>query len=153
VQLRPLCPADEVEVVAGWGDVVARRGELIAVTGLAGFAAVDGDAVLGVVTYSNRSDGCEIVTLEAYRRRCGVGRALVDAVATVARDAGCARLWLVTTNDNTDAQAFYRATGFSVVAVRRGAVDAARRTLKPSIPVTGHGGVAIRDEIELHRPL
>lgn len=153
MELRPLGPADAARVVAGWDEAVARRGELVPVAGLPGFAAVDGAEVLGVVTYATRADGCEIVTLEVRRRRCGVGRALVDAVAPVARESDCTHLWLVTTNDNTEARAFYAAIGFSVVAVRPGAVDEARRTIKPSIPRTGHGGIPIRDEIELHRPL
>ena len=74
------------------------------------------------------------------------------AAELAARDAGCARLWLITTNDNEDALAFYRARGFTVTAIHRGAVDAAR-VLKPSIPLTDPRGVPIRDEIELARDL
>ena len=36
-----------------------------------------------------------------------------------------------------------------VTAVRRGAVDAARRDLKPGIPLHDEHGNPIRDEIEL----
>ncbi len=153
MQLRALDPADLPLVVGGWGDAVARRGELVPVAGLPGFVAIEGTEVVGVVTYAVRDDGCEVVTLEALRPRAGVGAALVEAVAATARAAGCARLWLVTTNDNEGALAFYARTGFTVVAERPGAVDEARRTVKPSIPGTGHGGVPIRDEIELARPL
>ena len=51
-----------------------------------------------------------------------------------------------------DALAFYRARGFTVTAIHRGAVDAAR-VLKPSIRLTDPRGVPIRDEIELARDL
>lgn len=153
MEIRALGPADAPLVVAGWGEAVARRGELVAVAGLPGFAAVDGDEVVGVVTYAKRSDGCEVVTLEAFRPRTGVGRRLIEAVADAARASGCERLWLVTTNDNLGALAFYAALGFAVTAERPGAVDEARRTIKPSIPETDHDGIPIRDEIELARPL
>jgi hypothetical protein len=55
----------------------------------------------------------------------------------------------VTTNDNTHARRWYGARGFVVTEVRPGAVDEARRTLKPSIPERGAGGVLISDEIEM----
>jgi hypothetical protein len=77
----------------------------------------------------------------------------VAAVAESARRAGCHGLWLVTTNDNTGACAFYGATGFALVALRPGVVDVARRTLKPAIPELGHDGVPIRDELEYRRCL
>ena len=57
-------------------------------------------------------------------------------------------IWLVTTNDNVDALRFYQRLGFRLRALRAGAVDDARRDLKPSIPVE-HDGIAIRDELEL----
>jgi RimJ/RimL family protein N-acetyltransferase len=56
---------------------------------------------------------------------------------------------VVTTNDNVRAQRFYARLGFKVVEIRRGAVDEARRTLKPTIGVLGEGGIRISDEIEL----
>jgi ribosomal protein S18 acetylase RimI-like enzyme len=153
VEVRPIGPDDAPLVAARWGDAVARRGELVPLADLAGFAAVEGDEVVGVVTWAVRDDGGEVVTLEAFRPRGGVGRRLLAAVAEAARLAGADRLWLVTTDDNRGALAFCGALGFTVAAVRPGAVDTARRTLKPSIPEVGHDGVAIHDEIELHRPL
>jgi hypothetical protein len=35
-----------------------------------------------------------------------------------------------------------------LIAVHRGAIDEARR-VKPEIPLTGHDGIAIHDELEL----
>jgi len=59
-------------------------------------------------------------------------------------------VWLVTTNDNADALAWYERRGFRVVDVRVGAVDRARETLKPSIPKHNQeNGLPISDEIEL----
>ncbi len=45
------------------------------------------------------------------------------------------------------------AGAFHLVAVRYGAVDLARRTLKPQIPLTGNHGIPIRDEVELAQDL
>ena len=78
----------------------------------------------------------------------GYGSRLLDAVSRVAREAGCSRLWLITTNDNDRAIGFYLAHGFEVVEVREGAIDASRK-LKPSIPLVNELGVPIRDEIEM----
>jgi hypothetical protein len=64
---------------------------------------------------------------------------------------GCARLWVITTNDNVDALRFYQRRGFRLAAVHRGAVDDSRSRLKPEIPVTGAYGIPLRDEIELEK--
>ncbi len=66
----------------------------------------------------------------------------------MARSASQPRLWLVTTNDNTDALAFYQRRGWDLVAVHRRAVDDAR-SLKPGIPSLGKGRIPIRHELEL----
>jgi RimJ/RimL family protein N-acetyltransferase len=87
-------------------------------------------------------------------RGAGVGTSLLDAVAQIACDElGCTRLRAITTNDNERALAWYRKKGFNVVEVREGAVDAARRDLKPSIAETNEVGVHIGSEIELERGL
>jgi hypothetical protein len=61
-------------------------------------------------------------------------------------------MWLVTTNNNADAIAFYQALGWQQVAVHAGAVDRARH-LKPEIPALDERGRPIRDEIEFERLL
>jgi len=47
---------------------------------------------------------------EAFRRR-GIGRALVERLASLARDAGCYGMWVVTDDDNDAARATYEGTG------------------------------------------
>jgi hypothetical protein len=59
------------------------------------------------------------------------------------------RVWLITTNDNLRARAWYGRRGFRLVRVDEGAVDRAR-VLKPAIPPTNAtNGLPIRDELEL----
>ena len=69
-----------------------------------------------------------------------------------ARDAGCTRLRVVTTNDNVDALRFYQRRGFRMARLRPGAVDRSRALLKPTIPETGDYGIPLSDELELVSP-
>jgi GNAT superfamily N-acetyltransferase len=141
-----------------WGiPVVARLGELVDPTGLPGFVALLDGQPAGLVTYAVRGDECEVVTIRSLREGRGVGRALLDAVRDAATDAGCARLWLITTNNNVRALELYQRWGMEIVALHRHAVSAARR-LKPSIPERDAKGIPIAHELELelrlrpHRP-
>jgi GNAT superfamily N-acetyltransferase len=132
---------------------VARRGELVDALARPAVVAFDAGAVAGVLTYDVVGDSCEILTLHAARQWSGVGSALVAMVARLAAAAGCRRLWVLTTNDNVDALRFYQRRGFRLSDIRYGAVDQARRTLKPQISMTGNYGIPIRDEIELAQDL
>ena len=128
---------------------VARRGEIVRpIEHPMLIAEADGEPA-GLLTYQVTGDDCEVITLHATSQWQGAGSALIAAVREVARERGCRRLWVVTTNDNVDALRFYQRRGFRLSAVRSGAVDAARRTLKPEIPEIGDHGIQLRDEIEL----
>ena len=59
----------------------------------------------------------------------------------------------MTTNDNLSALRFYQRRGFRLVKIWPGAVDAARKSLKPTIPQVGQNGIPIHDEIDLCRML
>jgi ribosomal protein S18 acetylase RimI-like enzyme len=52
----------------------------------------------------------ELAVDEAFRRR-GIGRALVERLAALARDAGCYGMWVVTDDDNRAARVTYERTG------------------------------------------
>ncbi len=119
---------------------------------LAGLLATDAREPVGLLTYTISGGSCEIVTIDAMPEGQGVGSLLIEAVVDAARSASCARLWLITTNDNERALGFYRTHGFEVVAVHEGAVVASRK-LKPSIPLVNEAGVPIQDEIEMERRL
>ena len=120
---------------------------------LPGFVALAGESEpAGLLTFAIEGDACEIITLNSLRAGIGVGSALIQAAAEVARAEGCRRLWLMTTNDNLSALGFYQRRGLRLVAVRPGAVDAARQ-LKPEMPLIGSNGIPLRDEIELELPL
>jgi len=129
------------------GRLQARRGELLDVLALPGFVAeTDGERV-GLLTYRLDDEGCEVAVLVALRRQGGIGSALLDALRAEVGES--ARLWVVTTNDNLDALRFYQRRGFVLRALRPGAVDEARRSLKPHIGRVGEHGIPLRDELEL----
>jgi ribosomal protein S18 acetylase RimI-like enzyme len=154
IEVRPLADSDRswaVHVGAeSWSTpVVARLGELVDPTQLPGFIALLDGRRAGLASYAVRGNECELVTIRSLREGHGVGRALLDAVRDAAIDAGCTRLWLITTNDNLRALELYQRWGMEIVAFHRHAVTEARRHLKPSIPERGTHGIPIAHELEL----
>ena len=157
IQIRPPSAQDRPWVVQfiaeHWGsetvvvhDAVYRPAEL------SGWVAWSANARVGLLTYHLDEAGCEIVTLNSLRSGQGVGTALVAAARQTALEAGCRRLWVVTTNDNLRALRFYQKRGFRLVAVCPGAVERSRR-IKPEIPLVGADGIPLCDEIELEMRL
>jgi GNAT superfamily N-acetyltransferase len=127
---------------------MARKGELLDVLDQELLIAERDGTQAGVLAYRRSADGsCELFFIEASVRWTGAGSALVEELVRIVGPGR--RVWLVTTNDNLDAIRFYQRRGFRLCEVRPGAVDAARRALKPGIPEIGNHGIAIRDEIEL----
>jgi ribosomal protein S18 acetylase RimI-like enzyme len=153
-RVRPLRP-DEREWVRSlmqerWGDErVVGHGFVWRPAELDGFVAQDDDGErVGLLTFDVREDAFEIVTVDAFRDREGIGSALMLTAIERAHASAHARVVVMTTNDNQPAMAFYEQLGFRVVEVREGAVEASR-AIKPSIPLIGVGGVPITDEVLL----
>jgi ribosomal protein S18 acetylase RimI-like enzyme len=80
-------------------------------------ATVDGADVgfVSGVEITHPDKGTEMFVYElgvdAGHRRRGIGRALVDALAELARERGCYGMWVTTESDNAAALATYRAAG------------------------------------------
>jgi ribosomal protein S18 acetylase RimI-like enzyme len=152
--LLPFAPDDRawvrqmVRELWGADYVVSRGGTIHYPHTLPGFMAMHAEERAGFITYHIEGDQCEIVTLDSLRPSIGIGAALIAAVKDGARAAGCARVWLITTNDNTHALRFYQKRGFMLAALHRNAIAEARK-LKPQISLLGNDGIPIRDEIEL----
>ena len=154
VVVRPLSTDDHHwvrEVVArDWGSpLVISPGGLRDVSSLPGFVAVSQNEPVGLVTYEmHQSNDCEVVTLDSYLPSAGVGTALLDAVTDHAKNEGCARLWLTTTNDNTAALRFYQRRGWNLIALHRD-ILAEWRKLKPSMSLLGFDQIPMRHALEL----
>ncbi len=155
--IRPLTGADQawVERFAAehWGaDLIVVHGQVLYISRLPGFVAEFNSAAAGLVTYHITEDQCEITSLDSLREGLGIGSALIKAVEMVAREQGCQRMFLVTTNGNINALRFYQRRGFTLAALRPGAVTDSRK-IKPEIPLIGEHGIPIRDELELDETL
>ena len=134
------------------GEVMITRGRSHRLADLAGLIAWQAGERVGAATYRIEGEGCELLSLNALHSGDGTGSDLLAAVEEAARQAGCQRLWLITTNDNLDALRFYQRRGYRLAAVHPGAVDAARQ-LKPSIPEVGYHDIPLHDELELDKRL
>ena len=136
-----------------WGSArTVSRGHIYQADELPGFVAVEKDKPVGLLTYKISGKECEITTMNSLAEGKGVGSALVGAVKETATKAGCRRLWLITTNDNTHALHFWQKRGFLIKAIYVNALEKSRK-LKPEIPMKGNDGIPIRDEIELEMKL
>lgn len=157
MRVRPKTDADN-EWVADmltrqWGSplIVLGGGRIV---NAARLLALIAGAQQGLATYeiAPGAASAELVTLNVLETGRGVGTALVEALAAELAGAGVTELCVSMTNDNLDALRFYQRRGFRLVAVHPGDLDAAR-LIKPSIPAIGHYGIAIRDRLDLVRPL
>lgn len=144
--------ADET-LEAYWGSTrIMSRWKYHETKKLPAFVALQADKAVGLATYYVDGERCELVTLNSFAEGIGVGEGLLFAVRDLAREAGCRRLWLTTSNDNLPALQFYQKRNMAVVAVHRFAIDEARKE-NPRIPLLGYHGIPCRDELELEMPL
>jgi len=136
-----------------WGsEIVVAKGRVTRPAELDGFAALQGEKPIGLLTYRTEGPDREIVTLDSTVQGKGIGTILIDAVKQKAKVNGCRRLWLITTNDNLNALGFYQKKGFRLVALYPNALEASRK-LKTEISLKASNGVPIRDELELELEL
>jgi N-acetylglutamate synthase-like GNAT family acetyltransferase len=119
---------------------------------LDGFVVESDGRPVGCALWHEVDGDAELVVIVTTYRGAGAGTALLDAVVDYARAHDWKRLWLITTNDNTDALRLYQRAGWEWIAWHRDAVSDAR-PLKPELPEKGAHGITIRHEIELEYPL
>ena len=151
--IRPITTSDRPWVInlieERWGsNRVVTKGNIHEIKNLPGFLAIHSDQRIGLLTYAISENELEIVTLDSLVENIGIGSALISTARNFAENAGCHRIWLITTNDNMPGLHFYQKRGFHLVAVHQNALDYSR-TLKPEIPLIGMDGIPLRDEIEL----
>ena len=153
VLVRPRGADDHDWVVATmtqeWGSTaVARLGELVDTMDLPGYVAELAGQRVGLALTARRDDEYEVVSISVSTPGHGVGRRLLQRCIDDASALGCRRVWLITTNDNIGALAFYQRVGMDIRRLHRHGVTRSR-ALKPSIPERDAHGVRIDHEIEL----
>jgi ribosomal protein S18 acetylase RimI-like enzyme len=130
-----------------YGEFIVVHNTIYLPVNLDGFIALEKDEIIGLITYTYDYYDCEIVSLDSLKEGCGIGTKLVELVMAEASANNCSSLWLITTNDNEKASAFYRKRGFSLVETIPGAINNSRK-IKPEIPLTGENGTPITDELK-----
>jgi len=146
-------PALKKVLVEQWGlPVVSISGVHDDPSTLPGFVADDalptGGMPLGYLTYLVDGDQCEVLTINALLEGAGVGRALMDAARTAADNAGCRRLWLITSNENLRAIDFYQRWGMDLAALHRNFADTVRAAKPHLDTAAGPGGIEFRHALE-----
>lgn len=144
---------EEIErfMVENWGStVMVSRGHLHKLDKLQGFIALESGEIKGIVTYTVTGKDCEIVSLDSFAKRKGIGSQLVESVLNEAKKQSLEKVWLITTNDNTNAIRFYQKRGFIMTNLYINAVEEAR-SLKPEIPQFGYDGIPILHEIQFEK--
>jgi RimJ/RimL family protein N-acetyltransferase len=131
---------------------VVSRGRVHDTSLLDGFVVENDGRPVGCALWHEIDGDAELAVLVTTYRGAGAGTALLDAVIEYARAHHWKRLWLITTNDNTDSLRLYQRAGWDWVAWHRDAVTEAR-ALKPELPREGAHGIPIRHEIEFEYPL
>ncbi len=157
IQVRPITQSDHrwLKTLTRYhfgSEKVVVHGNLYYPVDEAGFVALIGKKRVGTITLEQEEEACEVILLDALETRDGIFTALLQAAEKYAREAGCKRLILTTTNDNTDALRIYQQYGFHLFELRPNAVAASRK-MKPEIPRTGNHGIPIRNELELELKL
>ena len=155
--IRPINEADKEWItpflVEHWGSARAvTRNRLFFANENPGFTAIKSNKHIGLITYELLGDECEITTLTSLIEGKGIGTDLINAVKDLAIQAGCKRLLVITTNDNTHAIRFYQRYGFTIATIYPNSMEEARK-IKPEIPYTGTDGIPLRDEIEFELDL
>jgi 8-oxo-dGTP pyrophosphatase MutT (NUDIX family) len=125
------------------------RGEAVDMTKVDGYAVFDeNDAeIIGLITYFIKDRVCEITSFDSTIENKGIGTLLINEVIKKAKNAGCTRVQLITTNDDINAIRFYQKRGFDLAGVYHGAIER-ERLLKPEIPLIGQNNIPILHEIE-----
>ncbi len=131
-----------------WGSSMSvSRGRIFNTADLPGYVYIKDNKIIGLVTYYIVKSDCEIVTLNSLLTKQGLATQLLNKVIHKAKIKQCKRVWLITTNDNTNAIRFYQKRGFDWVGFYKDSMQESRR-LKPEIPEIGENGIPIKHEIE-----
>ena len=124
------------------------HGEIIDLSIADGYYITEQEKIIGLITHKILNGTMEILSLDSLCENQGMGTALLNKAISEAKQKGCNRVTLITTNDNTRALRFYQKRGFDIVCLYRNALENSRK-LKPEIPLLGIDQIPLKHEIEL----
>lgn len=93
---------------------------------LQGFVYLVDSEICGLITYVDKTEAIEIISLNSSLTRQGIGTSLLSEIEKIACQKS-KTLTLITTNDNLTALKFWQKRGFRITEIRTGAVDLARQ--------------------------
>jgi septum formation protein len=139
-------------VAAEWGLPVVSTSGCHDPGALPGLVAVseDGGQRCGALTYRESTDGIEVVTLNSLVGGRGIGTALLREARRRADEVG-RRMFLITTNENMRAIAFYQRRGMDMVALHRDFASVVGQ-FKPRALDSARHGIGFRHAIEFEYP-
>ena len=117
--------------------------------------AMEGDRRTGFVVYKPGRMRWVILAIRSIEERRGLGSEMLDALETLARNAGAEKLRISTTNDNLPAVRFLQLRGYTLRQLIPGAYSQAKKLkgVPENEKVIGRHGIEIRDEIVLNKDL
>jgi len=130
------------------GDFIITRGKIHKPEALDGFVAEADGEKFGLITFKITGKEMELVSLDSFLEKKGIGTTLVNEVINLAKGQKLERVWGITTNDNLNALKFWQNRGLYLTKIYPNALEASRK-LKPGIPLIGENGIPLKDEIEL----
>ncbi len=153
LKIRPSETADnkwlEELMNRDWGGLpLVIRGSQYYPSQLEGVIAENESGIAGFLFYEVRKRDCEIIVFDVFDKLKGTGTLLLDKLKDIAKSKNCARIYLMTTNDNLDALRFYQKRGFHICGIHVDSVKMSRK-IKPTIGMIGDYDIPVRDEIDL----
>jgi N-acetylglutamate synthase-like GNAT family acetyltransferase len=119
-------------IADSWGSPISvSRGKSYDTPNLPGFICKQDDMIIGLVTYNIENNECEIVTLDSKVNNRGMGIKLINRVIERAKEERCKRVWLITTNDNSNAIRFYQKRGFEWAGFYKDSMEESRKIKPP----------------------
>ena len=132
-----------------WGGLpLVIRGKKYDPNNLDGIIVENQQSIAGFLFYEIKNDNCEIIVFEVFDRFKGTGTIMLENLKSIAKNNGCTRIYLMTTNDNLEALRFYQRRGFTIGKIHIDSVKHSRK-IKPTIGLIGDYGIPVRDEIDL----
>lgn len=117
---------------------------------LNGIIALDGDTVVGLITYAIHGNAMTIVSLNSVRGGRGIGKNLLHQAEDRARMLGLTKMMVSVMNDNLQALGFFMRQDYRLNKIIRGSVDIARER-KPEIPLIGFNDIPVHDEVVMSK--
>ena len=119
---------------------------------LPGFIVYQDGYIVGLLTYNIIDEACELASINSTMTGRGIGSMMLRSLEDEATQAGCQRIWAITTNDNLQALRFYQKRGYRMKAVFENSIEGLRER-KPSIPLISEEGIPLLSEIEVEKRL